>query len=103
MYSKSHTELIGDFAKTSNKQFPFLSPQKLHSKFHKISSQQSITLSPTKTVLHTPKNTPVRSLSNATGSLTIKTIETEEEQIVKRLGLWEQENLNFKKENYELL
>ena len=103
MYSKSHTELIRDFTKTPTKQFPFLSPQKLHSKFHKNSSQQSITLSPTKTVLPTPKNTPVRSLSNTTGSQTIKTIETEEEQIVKRLGLWEQENLNFKKENYELL
>lgn len=99
-------KLAHNFSHSSIKQFPFISspekPIKIHNRQRSVAPLSTMN-SPSRSTFSTPHNKPARTFFKSLQLYQSKTLETEEQQIVKRLNIWEQENLNFKRENYEMI
>ena len=88
------SQFLSTFTKLSHSKLPYIT--------NKTSPNRQVNLT-----INTSRSNKSLSPKTKTKRRILKTsvsaIETEDQQIVKKLNLWEQDNLNYKKENYEML
>ena len=88
------SQFLSTFTKLSHSKLPYIT--------NKTSPNRQVNIT-----INTSRSNKSLSPKTKTKRRILKTavsaIETEDQQIVKKLNLWEQDNLNYKKENYEML